>query len=193
MLSLQSESTQRWLEHVDQHLDELLIDHAHCERKAASTAMNLMNAYTENRRLCREMKRIVEEELEHFEMVLEILDQRGVTFRRIASGPYGKQLTQLIRQDEPHRGVDRLLVASLIEARSCERFRLLAERIKTREPQLSEFYSSLFESEARHHTTYVQLAEDFQPREVVKKRLHQLSEKETEIILKGSELPRMHS
>jgi tRNA-(ms[2]io[6]A)-hydroxylase len=193
MLSLQSESTQRWLEQVDQHLDELLIDHAHCERKAASTAMNLMNAYTENRRLCREMKRIVEEELEHFEMVLEILDQRGVTFRRIASGPYGKQLTQLIRQVEPHRGVDRLLVASLIEARSCERFRLLAERIKTREPQLSEFYSSLFESEARHHTTYVQLAEDFQPREVVKKRLHQLSEKETEIILKGSELPRMHS
>ncbi|MGC6444741.1 MAG: tRNA-(ms[2]io[6]A)-hydroxylase [Rubripirellula sp.] len=193
MLSLQSESTQRWLEQVDQHLDELLIDHAHCERKAASTAMNLMNAYTENRRLCREMKRIVEEELEHFEMVLEILDQRGVAFRRIASGPYGKQLTQLIRQDEPHRGVDRLLVASLIEARSCERFRLLAERIKTREPKLSEFYSSLFESEARHHTTYVQLAEDFQPREVIKKRLHQLSEKETEIILKGSELPRMHS
>ncbi|MDA9777731.1 tRNA-(ms[2]io[6]A)-hydroxylase [Rubripirellula sp.] len=193
MLSLQSESTQRWLQHVDQHLDELLIDHAHCERKAASTAMNLMNAYTENRRLCREMKRIVEEELEHFEMVLEILDERKIRFRRIPSGPYGKKLTQLIRSEEPHRAVDRLLVASLIEARSCERFRLLSEHISSRDPKLASFYAGLFESEARHHTTYVQLAEDFQSRVEVKLRLTQLSEKETEVIGQGSPLPRMHS
>lgn len=193
MLNLQSESTQHWLQQVDNNLDELLIDHAHCERKAASTAMNLMNAYTENRRLCQEMKQIVEEELEHFEMVLDILDQRGISFRRIPSGPYGKKLTQLIRHEEPFRAVDRLLVASLIEARSCERFRLLAEHIASREPTLSKFYAGLFESEARHHTTYVQLAEDFQPRSTVKERLAQLSEKETEIILQGSALPRMHS
>lgn len=193
MLSLQSESTQRWLEHVDRHLDELLIDHAHCERKAASTAMNFMNAYTENRRLCVEMKRIVEEELEHFEMVLEILDERKVPFRRIPSGPYGKKLTQLIRLDEPDRAVDRLLVASLIEARSCERFRLLSDHLSSREPKLSAFYADLFESEARHHTTYVQLAEDFQPRSSVKSRLNQLSEEETKIISEGCSLPRMHS
>ena len=193
MLSLQSDSSQRWLIHVDQHLDELLIDHAHCERKAASTAMNLMNAYIENRELCRRMKRIVEEELEHFEMVLAILDRRGVPFRRIPSGPYGKKLTQLIEPEEPQRAVDRLLVASLIEARSCERFRLLAQHVEVREPELSEFYAGLFESEARHHTTYVQLAEDFQPRDLVKNRLHQLSEKESQIISEGSTLPRMHS
>ena len=193
MLSLQSESTQNWLTHVDEHLDELLVDHAHCERKAASTAMNLMNAYTENRRLCAEMKRIVEEELEHFEMVLQILDQRNVPFRRIPSGPYGKKLTQLIRNDEPNRAVDRLLVASLIEARSCERFRLLATHLSSKEPELSRFYASLFESEARHHSTYVQLAEDFQPRATIKSRLNQLSENESQIIAEGSSLPRMHS
>ena len=83
MLHLQSESTTRWLCQVDIALPELLIDHAHCERKAASTAMNLMNAYTENRELCLEMTRIIEEELEHFHSVLELLDRRGITFKRL--------------------------------------------------------------------------------------------------------------
>ena len=193
MLHLQSESATRWLQQVDQHLDEILIDHAHCERKAASTAMNLMNAYTEDRELCREMKRIVEEELEHFEMVLEILDRRGVAFRRLASGPYGRRLNALVRHPEPDRGVDRLLVASLIEARSCERFSLLSDHVKDREPGLAEFYAGLFESEARHHTTYVRLAEHFAAREDVRERLNQLSEQEAAILSEGSELPRMHS
>ena len=193
MLHLQSESTSRWLAQVDRHLDEVLIDHAHCERKAASTAMNLMNAYTEHRELCREMTRIVEEELEHFHLVLEILDRRGIPFRRLASGPYGRQLNTLIRTTEPDRAVDRLLVASLIEARSCERFRLLADHVQTREPELSAFYASLFESEARHHTTYVQIAEQFADRQVVRQRLDQLSTQESEIIAVGSPLPRMHS
>ena len=193
MLHLQSVSTSRWLAQVDEHLDEVLIDHAHCERKAASTAMNLMNSYTEHRELCREMTRIVEEELEHFHMVLEILDDRGITFRRLSSGPYGRQLNALVRPTEPDRAVDRLLVASLIEARSCERFRLLADHIKTREPELSAFYAGLFESEARHHTTYVQLADQFARYEVVRARLDQLSSQESEIIATGSDLPRMHS
>lgn len=164
MLHLQSESTKRWLVQVDDHLGELLVDHAHCERKAASTAMNLMNAYTENRELCREMTVIIEEELEHFEMVLRLLDDRGIQFRRMPSGPYGRKLNALIRKNEPERAVDRLLVASLIEARSCERFRLLAEHLVDRDRELSEFYAGLFESEARHHTTYVRIAEHFAPR-----------------------------
>ncbi len=193
MLRLQSETTKRWLGQVDQHLDEILIDHAHCERKAASTAMNLMNAYTENREICREMTVIVEEELEHFHMVIEILDARSIPFRRLASGPYGKRLNSLIEPQEPKRAVDRLLVASLIEARSCERFSLLSEHVRSRDSELADFYASLFESEARHHTTYVRLAEQFASREDVRKRLDQLSAKETEIISEGSELPRMHS
>lgn len=193
MLHLQSESTQRWLLHVDEHLDELLIDHAHCERKAASTAMNLMNAYTENMDLCREMATIVEEELEHFFMVIEILQKRDIPFRRLAAGPYGRELNRLTRPSEPNRAVDRLLVASLIEARSCERFSLLAEHVRGRDDELAEFYAGLFESEARHHTTYVRLAEYFAPRSEVRERLNQLSSQEADIIAVGSELPRMHS
>ncbi len=193
MLHLRSASNSHWLGQVDQHLDELLIDHAHCERKAASTAMNLMNSYTEHRGLCREMTRIVAEELEHFELVLRLLDVRGIEFRRLAPGPYGKQLNALVRSGEPDRAVDRLLVASLIEARSCERFQLLADHVRVRDPELAEFYGSLFESEARHHTTYVKLAEEFASRESVRARLDQLSATEAEIIAAGSRLPRMHS
>lgn len=193
MLHLKSESTERWLSQVDNDLDQILIDHAHCERKAASVAMNLMNAYTEDRQLCQEMTRIVLEELEHFEMVLQRLDERSIRFRRLPPGPYGRQLNELINTAEPMRGVDRLLVASLIEARSCERFSLLAKHIESRDPRLAEFYASLFESEARHHTTYVKLAEHFQPRDVVRKRLEQLAQNEADIIAAGSPLPRMHS
>lgn len=193
MLHLQSESTQRWLQQVDENLPEILIDHAHCERKAASTAMNLMNSYTENRPLCVEMTRIIEEELEHYHMVMEVLDQRGIPFRRLASGHYGRELNALTRSAEPERAVDRLLIASLIEARSCERFRLLADHVRPRDSELADFYAGLFESEARHHTTYVKLAEQFAPRQQVHDRLDQLSAQETEIIAKGSPLPRMHS
>lgn len=191
MLHLQSESTTRWLAQVAANVDEILIDHAHCERKAASVAMNLINAYTEDRELVSEMTVIVNEELEHFEMVLRILDQRQIRFRRLPPGPYGRELNMLIRKSEPERGVDRLLVAGLIEARSCERFRLLSEHID--DPELAEFYGSLFESEARHHATYVRLAEHFVSRSVVRERLEVLSAAEARIIAEGSTLARMHS
>lgn len=191
VLHLQSESTTRWLTQVDTHLDEILIDHAHCERKAASVAMNMINAYTEDREICAEMSVIVTEELEHFEMVLGHLDARQITFRRLPPGPYGKLLNGLIRTAEPDRGVDRLLVAGLIEARSCERFRLLADHVQDRE--LAEFYGGLFESEARHHTTYIRLAERFASRAVVRQRLAELSAEEARIIAEGSPLARMHS
>ncbi|WP_436717321.1 tRNA-(ms[2]io[6]A)-hydroxylase [Roseiconus lacunae] len=193
MLHLQSESTTRWLAQVDENLDEVLIDHAHCERKAASTAMSLMNSYTENRKLCEEMARIVEEELEHYFMVLDLLEKRSIVFQRLQSGHYGRELNALTRPQEPHRAVDRLLIASLIEARSCERFRLLAEHIRDRDEELATFYEGLFESEARHHTTYVKLAEQFASRKTVMDRLDQLSTQETAIIAKGSPLARMHS
>ena len=193
MLHLRSESTQRWLSQVDEHLPEILIDHAHCERKAASTAMNLMNSYTENRQLCVEMTRIIEEELEHYHMVMDVLDKRKIAFKRLASGHYGRELNALTRGQEPERAVDRLLIASLIEARSCERFRLLADHVRERDGELADFYAGLFESEARHHTTYVKLAEQFAARQTVLERLDQLSEQETAIIAKGSPLPRMHS
>lgn len=191
MLNLQSESSQRWLKLVDTNLEEILVDHAHCEKKAAGCAMNLIFAYVDNQELCREMTEIVNEELEHFVMVLDLLNKRDIPFRRLKPGSYGRQLNDLVRKSEPARAVDRLLVASLIEARSCERFHLLAEYVQDKE--LSEFYASLFESEARHHTTYVRMAKYFADDETVKVRLEELSALETEIVNQGDPLPRMHS
>ena len=191
MLNLQSESSQRWLRMVDQHLDEILIDHAHCEKKAAGCALNLIFAYVDNEELCRELKVIVDEEMEHFIMVLDLLQRRGIPFRRQKPGSYGRQLNDLVRKSEPERAIDRLLVASLIEARSCERFDLLRQHVQDEE--LAQFYHSLFESEARHHTTYVRMARHFGPEEVVRKRLEELSALETDIIHRGDPLPRMHS
>ncbi len=193
MLSLKSASAQRWLDQVDQHLPEILIDHAHCEKKAAGCAMNLIFAYVENEDLCREMVEIVNEELEHFEMVLDLLKRREIPFRRLQPSNYGRQLNDLVRKGEPEKAIDRLLVASLIEARSCERFDLLRKHLDGKDQELADFYDSLFESEARHHTTYVRLAKYFGPDDVVKNRLHELSEIEAQIIERGDELPRMHS
>ena len=193
MLSLQSSSSSRWLEQVDSNLEEILIDHAHCEKKAAGTAMNLMFAYVDNLDLCREMTEIVNEELEHFHLVIEILERRGIQFRRIKPSNYGRKLNDHVRSGEPNRAVDRLLVACLIEARSCERFDFLRKHLANKDPELATFYDSLFESEARHHTTYVRMAKYFAPEDVVKERLDELSALEAEIIAVGDELPRMHS
>src|SRR5687768_18335448 len=98
MLNLQSASSERWLRQVDSHLDEILIDHAHCEKKAAGTAMNLLFAYVENKSLCEAMTEIIREELEHFHQVLEILASRGIRFRRLKPSQYGRKLNDLVRK-----------------------------------------------------------------------------------------------
>lgn len=191
MLHLQSESQARWLKQVDEHLPEILIDHAHCEHKAAATAMSLFGAYVDCQELTREMTVIIQEELEHFHMVLDLLERRGIPFRKLRPGDYGRRLNQLVRPHEPQRAVDRLLIAGLIEARSCERFKMLRDHVQ--DVELEEFYGSLFESEARHHTTYVRLARLFQDADDVRIRLEELSSQEAEIIAEGNPLPRMHS
>ena len=191
MLSLQSETAERWLQQVEEGLDEILIDHAHCEKKAAGTAMNLIFAYVDQEELCREMVKIVNEELEHFELVLDRLHERNIRFRRLKPSQSGRKLNDLVRNTEPERAIDRLLVAGLIEARSCERFDLLRRHV--RDPQLAEFYDSLFESEARHHSTYVRLAKLFGTEDQVQSRLSALAAAEAEIIAEGDPLPRMHS
>lgn len=191
MLHLQSATSARWLDQVDSHLEDILIDHAHCEKKAAGTAMNLLFAYVDHVELAREMTSIVNEELEHFHLVLDLLMKRNIKFRRLSPSKYGRELNDLVRKNEPQRAVDRLIVASLIEARSCERFSLLAEHVQDRE--LAEFYASLFESEARHHSTYVRLAQYYAPQDEVLARLDELAAAEAAIVEIGEELPRMHS
>src|SRR5437763_6727254 len=176
MLSLHAPTPARWLSQVSANLEELLIDHAHCEKKAAGVAMNLLFSYVEHANLTRAMTEIVQEELDHFHQVRAILDRRGIRFYKLSPSQYGAKLHELVNKQEPQRAVDRLLVAALIEARSCERFGLLRDRLADRE--LADFYGSLFESEARHHSTYVRLAKLFQPEEVVRGRLAELAELE---------------
>lgn len=191
MLHLKSVSSERWLRQVDENLDDVLIDHAHCEKKAAACALQLLNDYITDRALCDAMSEIVNEELDHFGQVLDLLEKRGVKFRVIQPSSYGKRLHALIRREEPGRAIDRLLVAGLIEARSCERFSLLREHIQERE--LAEFYGSLFESEARHHSAYVRIARRFGSDEEVRARLDELAAEESRIIEEGDRFARMHS
>ena len=191
MLSLQSASDARWLAQVDAHLDEILIDHAHCEKKAAGVAMNLLFSYVDHVPLARAMTEIVTEELAHFHLVLDLLERRGIRFRKLSPSSYGQRLHAVVRKEEPARAVDRLLVAGLIEARSCERFAVLRDHVA--DAELREFYGSLFESEARHHATYVRLACDVAPEETVRERLHWLAAEEAAIIAQGDPVARMHS
>jgi len=191
MLNLHAPTPERWLTQVAANLDVLLIDHAHCEKKAAGVAMNLLFAYVEHAELTRAMTEIVQEELDHFHRVRSLLDRRGIRFYKLSPSSYGPKLHELVGKEEPQRAVDRLLVAALIEARSCERFGLLRDRLADQE--LAEFYGSLFESEARHHSTYVRLAKQFQPEEMVSLRLAELAAAEAEIIVAGEDQPRMHS
>jgi tRNA-(ms[2]io[6]A)-hydroxylase len=192
VLTLKAPTDRRWLNQVDRDLPAILVDHAHCEKKAAGTAMNLIFAYGSIAPdMSRELADIVVEELEHFRLVLDLLERRGIRFASQQPGRYGRKLNDLVRKGEPARAIDRLLVASLIEARSCERFALLRDHVADRE--LAEFYGSLFESEARHHATYVRLAARFGPEEAVRARLGELAADEAAIIAVGDPLPRMHS
>ena len=191
MLSLQSASDARWLAQVDAHLDDILIDHAHCEKKAAGVAMNLLFSYVDHVPLARAMTEIVNEELAHFQLVLDLLERRGIPFRKLSPSSYGQRLHAIVRKEEPARAIDRLLVAGLIEARSCERFAVLRDHVA--DAELREFYGSLFESEARHHATYVRLAKEFQGEAEVVARLWELAAAEAAIMREGESQPRMHS
>ncbi len=191
MLNLHTPSSERWLLQVSANLDELLIDHAHCEKKAAGTAMNLLFAYVESAAVCRAMTEIVQEELSHFHLVLDLLARRGIRFRRLRPSRYGDRLRVLVSKQEPVRAVDRLLVAALIEAHSCERFGLLRDHLP--DAELAAFFGGLFESEARHHSTYVRLAKEFAPEESVRRRLEELAVAEARIIAEGDDVPRVHS
>ncbi len=191
MLNLHSPSPDGWITRVAANIDELLVDHAHCEKKAAGVAMNLLFAYVDHADLVRAMSDIVQEELSHFRLVLDLLDRRGIRFRKLPPSQYGSRLHALIDKQEPARAVDRLLVAALIEARSCERFGLLRDRLP--DAELAKFFGDLFESEARHHSTYVRLAMQFAREDKVKARLAELAIAESAIITEGEDLVRVHS
>jgi len=129
------------------------------------------------------MARIVQDELEHFHLVIGLLQTRNIRFRRLPPGKYGKRLNELIRKQEPQTGGGSAVDCQLIEARSCERFDLLREHVHDRE--LAEFYGSLFESEARHHSTYVRLAKDFADDDAVRERFAGVGRRRSESHRRG--------
>lgn len=147
---------QAWLDAVPQHLPELLIDHANCEKKAASTALSLMYKYVDQGELLRKMSRLAREELRHFEQVLDLMAEFQVTYAHLSASRYARELHSLVRHGEPARLVDLLILGAVVEARSCERFVSLLEILPA---GMSELYRQLVHSEARHFRDYLDLAE----------------------------------
>ncbi|MEE8475416.1 MAG: tRNA-(ms[2]io[6]A)-hydroxylase [Myxococcota bacterium] len=191
MLNLAAPTTSSWTTMALAHLDEVLVDHAHCEQKAAGSAVQLMFRYPDHLFLLEPLSRLAREELAHFEAMLRLLADRGIPFRRQRPAPYAGRLHGFTRTVEPERLIDTLLCCALIEARSCERFQLLAEAVA--DPDLAGFYKDLLADEARHHRVFVDLAVRLGPEASIRARLRQLAERESAILAEPPSLPRMHA
>ncbi len=179
-----------WVEWALQNPELLLIDHANCEKKAASTALQLMYRYVEHHQLLNKLSRLAREELRHFEQVIAIMHRRGVTYRQISAARYAAGLRRKLRSHEPGKLVDTLIVGALIEARSCERFAALAPRL---DAELADFYHSLLKSESRHFGDYLKLAVSLSSREEVDRRVGMFTEIEAELIQSPDREFRFHS
>jgi len=180
-----------WIEQALANLDTVLLDHSHCERKAAGVALNLMFRYPSNIKMVKALTAIAKEELEHFEQVNQILERRGVPLGPLSAPPYGAGLNQQIRRNEPERLLDFLLVCGLIEARSHERLGLLAAHVP--DPELARFYRVLMASEARHYGAYWVLATTYYERSLVEQRLEELATVESQLLATLHPEPRIHS
>ena len=144
-----------WLDVASERLPEMLLDHANCELKAASTALGFLYRYPERTALAQRMSRLAREELRHFEQVRAIMDELGIPFERLSASRYAGGLRDAVRHEEPYKLLDLLLIGALIEARSCERFAKIAPRLPEK---LGRFYGGLLASEARHFEHYIAFA-----------------------------------
>ncbi len=188
---LSSFSSENWLKLALSNPIEILIDHAHCERKAAGVAIQLMFRYPSEPDLAEVLSPIAREELEHFEKILFLLKDLGHSLKALKPPPYGAELAKCIRKEEPYRMLDSFLIAGLIEARSHERLSLLALNSECKSFKL--LYKSLLESEARHFGIYWKLAKTKFSKNETNKRLEELSNIESEILSQTFALPRIHS
>lgn len=144
-----------WLDVASERLPEMLLDHANCELKAASTALGFLYRYPDRTALAQRMSRLAREELRHFEQVRSIMDDLGIPFERLSASRYAGGLRDAVRHEEPYKLLDLLLIGALIEARSCERFAKIAPRLPEK---LGRFYGGLLASEARHFEHYIAFA-----------------------------------
>lgn len=161
MLRLRLPTDPRWANIAEDNLEAILTDHAFCEQKAASNAISIMVQYTEYTDIVQQMTAIAQEELEHFKLVHDIIIQRGYTFGRKRKDDYVGDLMKFLKigANREEYLVERLLFSAMIEARSCERFRVLSENISDKE--LAAFYNDLMVSEANHYTTFISLARKY--------------------------------
>ena len=180
-----------WLQRALARIDEILVDHAHCEKKAASTALSLLFRYPEQGALLLPLARLAQEELGHFADVVEVLGARGVGLRHQVPSSYAGALLAAVRPTEPERLVDTLLCAALIEARSCERMQLLADALT--DERLVTLYRSLLRAEARHQATYLSLAAAVHEVGAVDTRLAELARHESTALVQAGPRPRLHA
>ena len=179
-----------WLENALCNQTIMLIDHANCEKKAASTALNLIYRYTDHFELLNKMSRLVREEMRHFEQVIKIMKKRNISYEHVSASRYATGLRQTVRNDDPARLVDILIVGAFIEARSCERFAKLAPYL---DHELEEFYTSLLKSEARHYQDYLYLAQKAAGDESIQERINVISRVEQHLVQTSDSEFRFHS
>lgn len=179
-----------WVLWALENPDILLVDHANCEKKAASTALNLMYRYVEHHALLNKLSRLAREELRHFEQVIGIMKARDVGYPQLSASRYAGELRKAVRTHEPGRLVDTLLIGAIIEARSCERFAALVPEL---DDELAEFYASLLKSESRHFRDYLKLAQEMSSAEEVASRLPGLLQRERDLIESPDSEFRFHS
>ncbi|TRX73381.1 tRNA-(ms[2]io[6]A)-hydroxylase [Pseudomonas mangiferae] len=178
-----------WIEQALHHQDILLIDHANCEKKAASTAMALLFRYIERSELQYRLSRLAREELRHFEQVSALMIKRGIPYRPVSASLYAQRLHKHMRSAEPHKLIDTLIIGAFIEARSCERFYRLAPHL---DEELGHFYRSLLKSEARHYEGYLKMARDYAGAPI-DERIAFFADVEREAILTPDKEFRFHS
>ena len=192
MLGLKLPTDPRWVNIAEMNIDEILTDHAFCEQKAASTAISLIVGFPEYTALVQEMIALVEEEISHFKMVHDLIIERGKTLGRDRKDAYVVSLLKFFQKggSRPTQLVHRLLYAALIEARSCERFRLLSENLS--DQKLAKFYKKLMISEAHHYTMFLNFARQYGDRNEVDTKWNALLEFEANIMKRLSRTESIH-
>ena len=179
-----------WIEVALQNQDILLIDHANCEKKAASTAINLIYRYVDDFELLNKMSKLAREEMRHFEQVIALMKRRKIPYEHVSASRYAAGLRDLARKEDPAKLVDVLIIGAFIEARSCERFALLAPHL---DAELEKFYLSLLKSEARHYQDYLKLAKTVAGDRSIDDRIELIAQRERELIESPDNQFRFHS
>ena len=186
---LACETPKLWIEQALDSIDELLIDHANCEKKAAGTALSLMFRYTTRTDLQMKMSKLAREELRHYEQVLQILRKREIKYRPLTASRYASGLASCAAKQDPEQLIDKLIMGAFIEARSCERFAKLAPHL---DADLSKFYLSLLKSESRHFQDYLTLAQRYSSDDIANK-VAMFRAREAELVESEDTKLRFHS